>query len=55
MICFLSGTPALPGSGKKVDVDAVPQIGGQSLTDFDLESAMDKPWRMPGMCVYIIK
>lgn len=32
---------------KKVDVDAVPQVGGQSLLDYDLEAA-DKPWRLPG-------
>jgi len=33
---------------KKVDLDAVPQIGGQSIYEYDLEAAVDKPWRMPG-------
>jgi pre-mRNA 3'-end-processing factor FIP1 len=32
---------------KKVDVEAVPTIGGQSLFEIDLDSA-DKPWRLPG-------
>ena len=32
---------------KKIDVDAVPQVGGQSLLDYDLEAA-DKPWKLPG-------
>lgn len=36
------------GATKKVDVDAIPQVGGQSLLEFDLE-ATDKPWRLPGM------
>ena len=40
------------GSGltgpKKVEVDAVPTIGGQTLFEVDLDSA-DKPWRQPGM------
>ena len=35
-------------SVKKVDVEAIPQVGGQSLLDFDLEAA-DKPWRLPGL------
>lgn len=38
------------GIGKKVDVDAIPQIGGQSLLEFDLEeAAAERPWRLPGM------
>ena len=42
---------------KKVDVDAVPTIGGQSLYEIDLDSA-DKPWRLPGegyMCARFMK
>ena len=34
---------------KKVDLDAVPQIKGQSIYEYDLETALEKPWRMPGM------
>ena len=33
---------------KKVDVEAVPTIGGQTLFEIDLDSA-DKPWRLPGI------
>lgn len=37
-------------ASKKVDVDAIPQIGGQSLLEFDLdEAAAEKPWRLPGV------
>ena len=36
------------GGAKKVDVDAVPTIGGQTLFEIDLDSA-DKPWRLPGI------
>lgn len=32
---------------KRVDLEAIPQVGGQSLLDFDLD-ATDKPWRLPG-------
>ena len=32
---------------KKVDVEAVPTIGGQNLYEIDLDSA-EKPWRLPG-------
>lgn len=32
---------------KKVDLDAVPTLAGQSLYDVDLD-ATDRPWRMPG-------
>ena len=36
--------------GKKVDVDAIPQIGGQSLLEYDLDEAVaEKPWRLPGV------
>ena len=38
--------PVLTGA-KKVDVEAVPTISGQSLYEIDLDSA-DKPWRLPG-------
>ena len=31
----------------KVDLEAIPQIGGQNLYEIDLDSA-DKPWRLPG-------
>ena len=34
---------------KKVDLDAVPQIKGQTIYEYDLETALEKPWRMPGM------
>lgn len=34
---------------KKVDLDAVPQMNGLPLLDFDLEGLTDKPWRLPGM------
>lgn len=37
---------AAPGAAKKVDLDAVPQIGGQSI--FEIELDPDKPWKMPG-------
>ena len=46
-MCAVSG--AVPGTGKKVDVDAVPQIAGQSLLELDLEANAEKPWRLPGM------
>ena len=36
---------------KKVDVEAVPTIGGQSIFEIDLDSA-DKPWRLPGVYIY---
>lgn len=32
-----------------MDVDAIPQVGGQSLLDFDLEATIDRPWRLPGL------
>jgi len=36
--------------GKNVDVDVIPQIGGRSLLEFELdEAAADKPWRLPGV------
>ena len=50
--CALIGLSGAVGSlaqAKKVDLDAVPQIGGQSIYEYDLEATMDKPWRMPGM------
>lgn len=34
------------GTAKKVDLDAVPQIGGQSI--FEIELDPEKPWKMPG-------
>ena len=35
--------------GKSVDVDVIPQVGGRSLLEFDLdEAASEKPWRLPG-------
>ena len=37
---------AAPGAAKKVDLDAVPQIGGQSI--FEVELDPEKPWKMPG-------
>ena len=37
---------AAPGAAKKVDLDAVPQIGGQSI--FEIELDPEKPWKMPG-------
>lgn len=48
-MCVCVGASAAPGTGKKIDVDVVPQIGGQSLLEFDLEASADKPWRLPGM------
>lgn len=33
---------------KRVDLDAIPQVGGQSLLDFDLD-VTDKPWKLPGL------
>ena len=36
---------------KKVDVDAVPQIGGQPLYEVELDP--DKPWKMPGQSVIL--
>lgn len=41
----ITGTGAL-GGAKKVDLDTVPQIGGQSI--FEVELDPDKPWKMPG-------
>jgi hypothetical protein len=41
---------AAPGTAKKVDLDAVPQIGGQSI--FEVELDPDKPWKMPGILLY---
>ena len=31
---------------RKVDLDAIPQIGGQSIFEYDIDA--DKPWRTPG-------
>lgn len=47
MLCVCS---AATGSSavKRVGLDAIPQVGGQSLMDFDLD-ATDKPWRLPGL------
>ena len=42
---FFAGIAA-PGVAKKVDLDAVPQIAGQSL--FEIELDPEKPWKMPG-------
>lgn len=39
---------SVQSSVKKVDVEAIPQVGGQSLMDFDLD-ATDKPWKLPGL------
>ncbi len=36
------------GVARKVDLEAVPQVNGQSLLEMDLEDAADKPWRLPG-------
>ena len=44
-VVFHPGSGAL-GGAKKVDLDAVPQIGGQSL--FEVKLDPDKPWKMPG-------
>ena len=43
-VCVVGG--AAPGAAKKVDLEAVPQIGGQSI--FEIELDPDKPWKMPG-------
>lgn len=34
---------------KKVDLDTIPQIKGQSIFEYDLEAA-DKLWKLPGKC-----
>ena len=54
IVCmFILVAGSIAGMGKKVDVDAIPQIGGQSLLDFDLEeAAAERPWRLPGV-IYI--
>lgn len=44
-----SGAGGSLAQAKKVDLDAVPQIKGQSIYEYDLETALEKPWRMPGM------
>ena len=44
-VCVCIGGAA-PGAAKKVDLDAVPQIGGQSI--FEVELDPEKPWKMPG-------
>lgn len=33
-----------------MDLETVPQVGGQSLFELELEPLADKPWRMPGEC-----
>lgn len=35
-------------STKKVDLEAIPQVGGQNLLEFDLD-ATERPWRLPGL------
>ncbi len=47
LLSFHTASASATGSAKKVDVDVVPQVGGQSLLDVDLDAA-DKPWRLPG-------
>ncbi len=38
---------------RKVDLETVPQINGQSLLEIDLGEVADKPWRLPGECVCV--
>ena len=45
---LLTAAGGVLSQGKKVDFDTVPQIRGQSIFEFNLEVAADKPWRMPG-------
>ncbi len=33
---------------RKVDLETVPQINGQSLLEMDIGEVADKPWRLPG-------
>ena len=35
---------------RKVDLEAIPQIGGQSIFEYDIDA--DKPWRTPGTYVW---
>ncbi|XP_064405432.1 pre-mRNA 3'-end-processing factor FIP1-like isoform X2 [Halichondria panicea] len=48
------GYPRLPatqgavGVARKVDLETVPQINGQSLLEMDIGEVADKPWRLPG-------
>ncbi len=39
------------GVARKVDLETVPQINGQSLLEMDLGEAADKPWKLPGECM----
>ena len=50
---LIGAAGAAQGVTKKVDLDAIPQVGGQSLLDFDLD-ATDKPWRLPGLGTVMI-
>lgn len=49
--CFPPGAPNT--LAKKVDLDIIPQVKGQSIYEYDIETA-DKPWKIPGKCFYIL-
>ena len=44
----IGGTAVLP---RKVDLEAIPQIGGQSIFEYDIDA--DKPWRTPGKKLWV--
>ena len=51
LLLFFPGAPS--ALTKKVDLDTIPQIKGQSIFEYDTEAA-DKPWKLPGKCSFLL-